>query len=94
MLSYAYHCCEFMPLVEGVAQESVEGEESEEGGFSDLVLLPPSRVDLAAWANATDIWPHYCQYRNRLSNFHYIYLVDIFNGLTGPFYFLHYFNYN
>ncbi|CAG5029236.1 unnamed protein product [Parnassius apollo] len=59
VLSYAYHCCEFMPLAEGAAAGEVESEESEEGGFSDLVLLPPRRVDLAAWANATDIWPHY-----------------------------------
>ncbi|XP_045530055.1 lutropin-choriogonadotropic hormone receptor isoform X1 [Pieris brassicae] len=55
VLSYAYHCCEFLPLME----ETGSGEEWEREGFSDLVLLPPAHVDLAAWANATDIWPHY-----------------------------------
>ncbi|XP_059050231.1 follicle-stimulating hormone receptor [Achroia grisella] len=53
VLSYAYHCCEFMPLM----QES--GELPEEEGLSDFVLVPPHHVDLAAWANVTDIWPHY-----------------------------------
>ncbi|XP_045539411.1 lutropin-choriogonadotropic hormone receptor [Papilio machaon] len=73
VLSYAYHCCEFMPLAgagagagaadgAGRGQESGEEEEEEEeggGGFSDLVLVPAQRVDAAAWGNATDIWPHY-----------------------------------
>ncbi|CAG4960520.1 unnamed protein product [Colias eurytheme] len=54
VLSYAYHCCEFLPLMEEVNEEWSEHE-----GFSDLVLIPPAHVDLAAWANATDIWPHY-----------------------------------
>ncbi|XP_028164626.1 lutropin-choriogonadotropic hormone receptor-like [Ostrinia furnacalis] len=52
VLSYAYHCCEFMPLME----EAAEGAEEE--GLSDLVLLPPQSLDPAAWANLTDIWPH------------------------------------
>lgn len=56
MLSYAYHCCEFMPLMEG------EPEVAEEEGLSDFVLVPPQRVDLAAWANVTDIWTHYRQF--------------------------------
>lgn len=64
MLSYAYHCCEFMPLMSGGAAEdgAAEGgaDDAEREQFSDLVLLPPAHVDLAAWANATDIWPHYC----------------------------------
>ncbi|XP_031765012.2 follicle-stimulating hormone receptor isoform X2 [Galleria mellonella] len=53
VLSYAYHCCEFMPLMED------SGEPPEEEGLSDFVLVPPHHVDLAAWANVTDIWPHY-----------------------------------
>ncbi|CAK1542778.1 unnamed protein product [Leptosia nina] len=57
VLSYAYHCCEFLPLMEDPG--SGDEEWSEREGFSDLVLLPPAHVDLAAWANATDIWPHY-----------------------------------
>ncbi|XP_050672848.1 lutropin-choriogonadotropic hormone receptor isoform X2 [Leptidea sinapis] len=57
VLSYAYHCCEFLPLMDGAA--GVNEEWAEREGFSDLVLLPPAHVDLAAWANATDIWPHY-----------------------------------
>ncbi|CAG9782351.1 unnamed protein product [Diatraea saccharalis] len=52
VLSYAYHCCEFMPLME--ASEETDEEE----GLSDLVLLPPRTLDPAAWANLTDIWPH------------------------------------
>ncbi|XP_045778149.1 follicle-stimulating hormone receptor [Maniola jurtina] len=65
VLSYAYHCCEFMPLMEGgvgvdsEADGEAEGEDDDREQFSDLVLLPPAHVDLAAWANATDIWPHY-----------------------------------
>ncbi|KPJ01345.1 Lutropin-choriogonadotropic hormone receptor [Papilio xuthus] len=72
VLSYAYHCCEFMPPAgpgPGAGAETAgrgmesgeEGEEEEEGGggFSDLVLVPAQRVDAAAWGNATDIWPHY-----------------------------------
>lgn len=48
-----------MPLMEGGAEASAApGAEPEQ--FSDLVLLPPAHVDLATWANATDIWPHYC----------------------------------
>ncbi|OWR52600.1 putative leucine-rich transmembrane protein [Danaus plexippus plexippus] len=64
VLSYAYHCCEFMPLMEGGSSSAGSAESAESGDeepeqFSDLVLLPPAHVDLAAWANATDIWPHY-----------------------------------
>lgn len=45
--------------MEGGAEASAApGAEQEQ--FSDLVLLPPAHVDLATWANATDIWPHYC----------------------------------
>ncbi|XP_041969979.1 lutropin-choriogonadotropic hormone receptor [Aricia agestis] len=55
VLSYAYHCCEFLPLM----TEAAEDEATDSEHFSDLVLLPPAHVDLAAWANATDIWPHY-----------------------------------
>lgn len=44
-----------MPLMAG-GGEAAAGEQEQ---FSDLVLLPPAHVDLAAWANATDIWPHY-----------------------------------
>ncbi|XP_026498231.2 lutropin-choriogonadotropic hormone receptor [Vanessa tameamea] len=61
VLSYAYHCCEFMPLMEGGADAggAADAADAEREQFSDLVLLPPAHVDLAAWANATDIWPHY-----------------------------------
>lgn len=52
VLSYAYHCCEFMPLMEGAVEESAAG------GLSDLVLAPPPHLDAAAWANLTDVWPH------------------------------------
>lgn len=44
-----------MPLMAGGGEAAA----SEQEQFSDLVLLPPAHVDLAAWANATDIWPHY-----------------------------------
>ncbi|KAL0829498.1 hypothetical protein ABMA28_003019 [Loxostege sticticalis] len=54
VLSYAYHCCEFMPLMEGAGEPPEGGEE----GLSDLVLVPPKQLDPAAWANLTDIWPH------------------------------------
>lgn len=69
VLSYAYHCCEFMPLMEGGSSSAGSADSAESGDeepeqFSDLVLLPPAHVDLAAWANATDIWPHY---RNQLA---------------------------
>lgn len=53
VLSYAYHCCEFMPLM-----EEAESEPAAESP-SDLVILPPQHIDPAAWANATDIWAHY-----------------------------------
>lgn len=56
MLSYAYHCCEFMPLMED-ADEEPAAEAS-----SDLVILPPQHIDAAAWANTTDIWAHYGTY--------------------------------
>lgn len=64
VLSYAYHCCEFLPLMEGGVEagaggESGETEGGERGGLSDAVLVPRQRVDVAAWANATDIWAHY-----------------------------------
>ncbi|CAH0663833.1 unnamed protein product [Chilo suppressalis] len=52
VLSYAYHCCEFMPLMEGGEEEAAPE------GLSDLVLLPPPALDPAAWANLTDLWPH------------------------------------
>lgn len=55
VLSYAYHCCEFMPLMEGGAEG---GAADAAEGLSDLVLAPPQHVDPAAWANLTDIWPH------------------------------------
>lgn len=60
VLSYAYHCCEFLPLMEGEEEDGeVEGRQG--AGFSDFVLVPPQHVDPAAWANATDIWTHYRQ---------------------------------
>ncbi|KAJ2945059.1 hypothetical protein O0L34_g9117 [Tuta absoluta] len=64
VLSYAYHCCEFLPLMEesvggGGGTSAGAGGKPERGGFTDLVLRPPQRVDPAAWANATDIWTHY-----------------------------------
>lgn len=65
MLSYAYHCCEFLPLMEGGEEEDGEAEGQQGAGFSDFVLVPPQRVDPAAWANATDIWTHYRQWRGR-----------------------------
>lgn len=66
MLSYAYHCCEFLPLMEG-GEEDSETEGQQGAGFSDFVLVPPQHVDPAAWANATDIWTHYRQLSGRLS---------------------------
>ncbi|KAH9645388.1 hypothetical protein HF086_000006 [Spodoptera exigua] len=53
VLSYAYHCCEFLPLMED------QGPEPAAESPSDLVILPPQHIDPAAWANATDIWAHY-----------------------------------
>ncbi|XP_075982432.1 G-protein coupled receptor rickets isoform X2 [Anticarsia gemmatalis] len=55
VLSYAYHCCEFMPLMEGGAEPDAPGQDAS----SDVVILPPLHVDPAAWANTTDIWSHY-----------------------------------
>lgn len=63
VLSYAYHCCEFLPLMEG-GEEGGEVEGPQGTGFSDFVLVPPQHVDPAAWANATDIWSHYRQLVN------------------------------
>ncbi|XP_053616142.1 lutropin-choriogonadotropic hormone receptor [Plodia interpunctella] len=54
VLSYAYHCCAFLPLMEVGG-----GPQSEDEHLTDFVLVPPQHVDLAAWANLTDIWPHY-----------------------------------
>ncbi|XP_013197746.2 lutropin-choriogonadotropic hormone receptor [Amyelois transitella] len=54
VLSYAYHCCAFLPLMEAEG-----GARAEEERLTDFVLVPPQHVDLAAWANLTDIWPHY-----------------------------------
>lgn len=51
VLSYAYHCCEYMA-------PPAPDEPDEDEGLSDTVLLPP-RVDPAAWANATDIYALY-----------------------------------
>ena len=56
VLSYAYHCCEFMPLMEEADEEPAAESPS------DLVILPPQHIDPAAWANTTDIWAHYCTY--------------------------------
>ncbi|KAL4718806.1 hypothetical protein ACJJTC_004959 [Scirpophaga incertulas] len=69
VLSYAYHCCEFLPLMEATSGEDADsdaagaggaggGEDSSSGGLSDLVLVPPRALDPAAWANLTDLWPH------------------------------------
>lgn len=65
VLSYAYHCCEFLPLMEG-GEEDGEAEGQQGAGFSDFVLVPPQHVDPAAWANATDIWTHYRQLSGQL----------------------------
>lgn len=61
-MSYAYHCCEFLSLMEQQAElEEGEGEgEEEEGKLTDFVLVPSQHLDLAAWANATDLYQHYC----------------------------------
>lgn len=64
VLSYAYHCCEFLPLMEG-GDDVSEVESQQSAGFSDFVLVPPQHVDPAAWANATDIWTHYRQFNGR-----------------------------
>ncbi|XP_047027402.1 lutropin-choriogonadotropic hormone receptor [Helicoverpa zea] len=53
VLSYAYHCCEFLPLMEAPEEEDAPDLPS------DLVILPPQHVDAAAWANATDLWAQY-----------------------------------
>lgn len=53
VLSYAYHCCEFAPLMEP------ETPPERPRGLSDFVLLPNKEPDLAAWANATDLGPHF-----------------------------------
>lgn len=63
VLSYAYHCCEFIPLMEGevatgMMRSDADGDDEGEEDPTDLVILPPHRVDLAAWANATDVWSH------------------------------------
>lgn len=68
VLSYAYHCCEFMPLMEGGAGGQGEGgaggqgeggaADEEDEAPTDFVIVPGPRADLAAWANATDIWSH------------------------------------
>ncbi|CAG9133020.1 unnamed protein product [Plutella xylostella] len=66
VLSYAYHCCEYLPAWEGGSLGAAgagagEGAEGAGGaGLTDLVLVPPPRADLAAWANATDLYTHYC----------------------------------
>ncbi|XP_049878273.1 lutropin-choriogonadotropic hormone receptor-like [Pectinophora gossypiella] len=59
VLSYAYHCCEFLPLMEGSTGAAGAAGGGAGGGFTDLVLRPPQHIDPAAWANATDIWAHY-----------------------------------
>ncbi|XP_037303631.1 follicle-stimulating hormone receptor isoform X2 [Manduca sexta] len=64
VLSYAYHCCEFLPLMEGVSGGGggggggAEAESADDEGPTDLVIVPPQHVDAAAWANATDVWAH------------------------------------
>ncbi|KAF9417508.1 hypothetical protein HW555_005431 [Spodoptera exigua] len=78
VLSYAYHCCEFLPLMED------QGPEPAAESPSDLVILPPQHIDPAAWANATDIWAHYCTCRAPsvpppLPARHYIVLVSAVN---------------
>nr|XP_037877287.1 follicle-stimulating hormone receptor isoform X2 [Bombyx mori] len=54
VLSYAYHCCEFMPLMEGGTV--TEEETSEEDASTDLVIIPSQSIDAEAWLNATDVW--------------------------------------
>lgn len=61
VLSYAYHCCEFMPLMEGGAEEvgaGAAGGEDEDEAPTDFVIVPGAHADLAAWANGTDLWAH------------------------------------
>lgn len=63
VLSYAYHCCEFLPLAEGGGEPSPE----DDAGVTDYVLLPAAGagLDLAAWANATELLAHrmyQCEY--------------------------------
>ncbi|CAB3242142.1 unnamed protein product [Arctia plantaginis] len=55
VLSYAYHCCEFLPLMEGDAEPDV----TESDLPSDIVILPPPSIDAAALANTSDLWSHY-----------------------------------
>lgn len=54
VLSYAYHCCEFLPL----ADAAEGGEAPEDAGVTDFVLLPGVGVDLTAWGNATELLDH------------------------------------
>ncbi|KAI8441213.1 hypothetical protein MSG28_009436 [Choristoneura fumiferana] len=70
VLSYAYHCCDYMPLiaaedggwgepVAGAGGGAGGGGADDEGGFSDEVLALPPHVDLQRWANTTDFWANY-----------------------------------
>lgn len=72
VLSYAYHCCDYMPLIaaeDGGWGEAAPGgpaggaggdaDAEDEGGFSDEVLALPPHVDLQRWANGTDFWASY-----------------------------------
>ncbi|XP_061716793.1 lutropin-choriogonadotropic hormone receptor isoform X1 [Cydia pomonella] len=62
VLSYAYHCCEYMPLMaaaDGGWAEPPPEPDDDEGGFTDEVLPLPPHVDLARWANSSDLWAHY-----------------------------------
>lgn len=59
VLSYAYHCCEFMPLMDPYPPaDADDDDDDDDGGPTDFVILPNGRMDLAAWANATEIWSH------------------------------------
>lgn len=57
VLSYAYHCCEF--LQESVPPAAPAPPTDDAAALSDFVLVAGRELDAAVWGNVTDLWPHY-----------------------------------
>ncbi|KAF4523353.1 hypothetical protein B566_EDAN005507, partial [Ephemera danica] len=68
-LSYAYHCCAFLPLVQHAKDEEDEPSSNARSKIHDTVLFPDSGVelDLSLWnaSSYADIWPQLREYRKK-----------------------------